>query len=289
LSQDLQWRDAADSARIVYAKFMHSRYLALIAMLSLPVAASGGQSSVPPQTNGIASIRATADPAQLPEKLGGTSPHPTLANELLRQAPGVDPAVLDLALSAVSCAQADGVGASAQRLALIDYSRSSLQPRLWVFDLASQRLLYHDFVAHGQGSGDDLPTRFSNDDGSHASSLGLFVTRDTYIGHNGYSLRMQGLEHGINDAAMARAIVMHGATYVKPVVDKGMRRLGRSWGCPALRAAVAKPIIDVMKNGQFVFSYYPDQAWLTHSALLKCAAARHPLAAVTGSPGKVSF
>jgi len=80
---------------------------------------------------------------------------------------------------------------------------------------------------------------------------------------------------------MARAIVMHGAAYVNPAVDQGMGRLGRSWGCPALRAAVAKPIIDVMKNGQFVFSYYPDQAWLAHSALLKCAAARQRLAATT--------
>ena len=251
-------------------------------MLGLP-AAAGGQSHEPSRGSNIASIHVAASPALTS---GDTSSHPTLANQLLQQAPGVDPTVLDLALSAVSCAQADGIGASAQRLAVIDYSRSSLQPRLWVFDLASQRLLYHEVVAHGQGSGGDRPTRFSNDDGSHASSLGLFVTRDTYIGHNGYSLRMQGLERGINDAAMARAIVMHGAAYVNPAVDKGMRRLGRSWGCPALRAAVAKPIIDVMKNGQFIFSYYPDQAWLARSALLKCAAARHSLAGVTAPVGK---
>ncbi len=190
----------------------------------------------------------------------------------------MDRKVLELALSAVRCAQAEGVGDQAQRLAVIDYSRPSLQPRLWVFDLASQRLLYRELVAHGQGSGGDVPTRFSNDDGSHASSLGLFVTRDTYTGHNGYSLRMQGLEQGINDAAMARAIVMHGAAYVNAATGKGMGRLGRSWGCPALRAAVARPIIDVMKNGQFVFSYYPDQAWLARSALLKCPAAQRQLA-----------
>jgi len=171
------------------------------------------------------------------------------------------------------CAQAEGVGKDAERLAVIDYSVSSLKPRLWVFDLASDRLLYEDVVAHGQGSGGDVPNHFSNDDGSHASSLGLFVTRDTYIGHNGYSLRMDGLEHGINDAAMSRAIVMHGAAYVNPDAGKQMGRLGRSWGCPALRAAVAKPIIDVLKDGQFVFSYYPDQDWLARSALLKCHAA----------------
>jgi hypothetical protein len=107
----------------------------------------------------------------------------------------------------------------------------------------------------------------------HASSLGLFFTRDTYQGHNGYSLRLDGLDAGFNDAAMNRAIVMHGAAYVD--ADNGRRMgLGRSWGCPALRKAVAKPIIDVMKDGQFVFSYYPEQAWLARSALAKCAQAR---------------
>ena len=199
---------------------------------------------------------------------------PLSSDDLARLAPAADPNVLELALGAMRCAQADGVGEHAERLAVIDYSRSSLEPRLWVFDLASDRLLYQELVAHGQGSGGDVPNRFSNDDGSHASSLGLFVTRDTYVGHNGYSLRMDGLEHGINDAAMERAIVMHGAAYVNADAGRRMGRLGRSWGCPALRSAIAKPIIDVLKDGQFVFSYYPDQDWLARSALLKCPAAR---------------
>jgi hypothetical protein len=258
---------------------MHSKYLALAFALGMPVVAfsDAGVAHVPTRPDAhepsLASPVAAAAAADV-------QPHQALAGQLARVAPGVDPKVLDLALSAVQCAQASGVGNHAQRLAVIDYSRSSLQPRLWVFDLASQHLLYREVVAHGQGSGGDMPTRFSNQDNSHASSLGLFVTRDTYIGHNGYSLRMQGLEQGINDAAMARAIVMHGATYVNPTVDKGLGRLGRSWGCPALRAAVAKPIIDVMKNGQFVFAYYPDQAWMARSALLKCANGRKQLAAV---------
>lgn len=206
------------------------------------------------------------------------------ARRLALLAPAADPEVLDLALAAVRCAQAEGVGRTAQRLAVIDYSRSSLQPRLWVFDLASRKLLYKELVAHGQGSGGNLPTHFSNADGSHASSLGLFVTGTTYTGHNGYSLRMDGLEPGVNDAAMARAIVMHGAAYVNEASGQQMGRLGRSWGCPALRKAVAKPIIDVMKNGQFVFSYYPDQAWLAHSALLHCAASHMASRDTDGHP-----
>ena len=232
---------------------MQCRSIALLAALALPVTVQSATT--------------------LPRGAGASTTAPAVsAADLARLAPAADPNVLELALSAMHCAQGEGVGADAGRLAVIDYSRPSLQPRLWVFDLAAGKLLYEEVVAHGQGSGGDVPTRFSNDGGSHASSLGLFVTRDTYVGHNGYSLRMEGLEEGINDAALSRAIVMHGAAYVNPDAGRQMGRLGRSWGCPALRAAVAKPIIDVMKDGQFVFSYYPDQQWLTRSALLKCHA-----------------
>ena len=197
---------------------------------------------------------------------------------LARLAPAANPQVLGMAVAAMECAQASGVGTDAKRLAVIDYSRPSLMPRLWVFDLAAGRLLYEEVVAHGQGSGENMATRFSNRDGSHQSSLGLFVTADTYVGRNGYSLRMRGLEPGVNDAAEARAIVMHGAPYVDPSQGQRMGRLGRSWGCPAVRSAVARPMIDLLKDGQFVFSYYPDQAWLSRSALLKCPAARKALA-----------
>jgi hypothetical protein len=204
--------------------------------------------------------------------LGASSPDGM--PDLSQLAPDADPQVLALGLSAMQCAQAHGTGGDARRLAVIDYSRSSLTPRLWVFDLGTRKLLYKELVAHGQGSGGDLPNRFSNEDGTHASSLGLFYTRDTYQGKNGYSLRMDGLDTGFNDAAMSRAIVMHGAPYVDAGTGRKMGRLGRSWGCPAVRAAMAKPIIDVMKDGQFVFSYYPQQAWLTRSSLAQCAMAR---------------
>jgi hypothetical protein len=211
----------------------------------------------------------------------GTAPSPTVfagananaAAMLARLAPAADPQVLELALSAMRCAQAQGIGAAAHRLAVIDYRRSSLKPRLWVFDLGAGRLLFEEVVAHGQGSGDDLATRFSNRSGSHASSVGLFVTRETYDGRNGYSMRMHGLEPGINDQALARAIVMHGAPYVNVASGVKQGRLGRSWGCPAVREAIARRMIDVLKGGQFVFAYYPDSGWLAQSALLRCPTA----------------
>ncbi len=235
---------------------MYKLKIALLLLLDLALATSPALATISPAGSGGAMLAASTTPASL-----------------ARLAPSADPGVIELALGAMRCAQADGTAVDATRLAVIDYSRSSLQPRLWVFDLASHSLAYEELVAHGQGSGGDVPNTFSNDDGSHASSLGLFVTRDTYSGHNGYSLRMQGLEPGINDAAMARAIVMHGAAYVNADTGRHMGRLGRSWGCPALRQAIAKPVIDTLKDGQFVFSYYPDQHWLTRSALLKCPAA----------------
>jgi hypothetical protein len=257
---------------------MDTKYLALLLALAVPAAIAVGSTRNTPYPDSKVVPAVAAANRSVGMDLA-------LADKLESQAPGIDPSVLTLALSAVSCAQGEGVAMQAKHLAVIDYTMSSLKPRLWVFDLASHKLLYHEVVAHGQGSGGDIPTHFSNADGSHASSLGLFVTGNTYIGHNGLSLRMDGLEPGINDAAMARAIVMHGAGYVNPRINQGMGRLGRSWGCPALREAVAKPIIDVMKNGQFVFSYYPDQAWLAHSALLKCKAARLQVAAATIRPG----
>lgn len=184
-------------------------------------------------------------------------------------APEADPRVLALALEARDCA----VGADTQqapRLAVIDYSRPSTEPRLWVFDLARRRLLFREHVAHGQGTGENLARDFSNREGSHQSSLGLFRTADTYIGANGYSLRMDGLEPGTNDAAMARAIVMHGAPYVDPQAARERGRLGRSWGCPAVRPEVAQAMIDSLKHGQVIFAYYPDSGWLARSPFIGC-------------------
>lgn len=189
---------------------------------------------------------------------------------LLSEAPTLDPQALALSLEARHCAGLDGEGADAERLAVIDYSRPSTEPRLWVFDLGRHRLLHHEHVAHGSGSGGNFATSFSNLPGSHQTSLGLFLTTDTYEGANGYSLRMDGLEPGFNDAARDRAIVIHGAPYVDPVAALRQGRLGRSFGCPALRPAIAREVIDSLRGGQLLFAYYPERRWLEHSRLLGC-------------------
>ena len=194
----------------------------------------------------------------------------SLLSKLSAAAPRANPQVIELALQAHECAIATGVAPRAKRLAVIDYSLPSTQRRLWVFDLSAQKLMYDEYVAHGQGTGDNMARNFSNQDGSHQTSLGLFTTAETYQGGNGYSMRMNGLEPGTNDNARARAIVMHGAPYVNPALAKTQGRLGRSWGCPALRPEVAKEVIDNLKQGQMLFAYYPDKNWLAKSPFLNC-------------------
>jgi len=185
----------------------------------------------------------------------------------------IDRHVFDLALGAADCAVQSGIVPDPSTLTVIDYSKASAEKRLWVFDLHSHALLYEELVAHGKGSGDRFATAFSNNPESHQSSLGLFETTDTYSGKNGYSLRLKGLDAGFNDKALARAIVMHGAPYVSEQVAKSLGRLGRSWGCPALRQAVAHEVIDTIKGNGLLFAYYPDQKWLASSRFVgSCSA-----------------
>ena len=194
---------------------------------------------------------------------------PGLYNSLAQAAPELNPQALKSALSAMQCAVSNGAS-PAQNLAVIDYSQPSTARRLWIFDLRKKTLVLRDLVAHGQKSGENFATQFSNNEGSHQSSLGLFRTQESYQGANGYSLRMDGLDPGINDSARERAIVIHPASYVNPLWSQTQGRIGRSQGCPAVRPQVARKVVDKLKDGQFMFAWYPDQHWLQSSAYLNC-------------------
>lgn len=193
-----------------------------------------------------------------------------LMSETVAVASGISPKVLHLAVSALSCAVNSGDIAAPRTLTVIDYSLPSVEPRLWVFGVATGELLFKELVAHGRNTGDNMATRFSDTLNSRQSSIGLFVARDTYVGSNGYSLRLDGLEPGFNSRARERAIVMHGAPYVDASLAATQGRIGRSWGCPALREAVARNVIDTVRGGGVIFSYYPDERWLSTSRFLNC-------------------
>lgn len=143
-------------------------------------------------------------------------------------------------------------------LTLVDYSLSSKENRLWVIDLKNNIILFQSLVSHGRNSGNEFAAKFSDKPESYQSSLGFYVTGETYYGKHGYSLRLDGLEKGVNSNARARAIVVHGADYVSEKFAQQNGRLGRSLGCLALKQGLTKEVIDTIKNKSCLFVYYPS-------------------------------
>jgi len=213
-------------------------------------------------------LMVTVATASRAESSGGVPLGSRASLERLEQA-GVPGIPLRHALAALACARSRGV-VDDSTLTLIDYSLPSSARRLWVIDAETGLVRFHEFVAHGRGSGLDRARSFSNEAGSLQSSLGLFRTAETYQGRHGYSLRLDGLEPGVNDRARERAIVMHGADYVTAPVLARQGRLGRSWGCPAIDPAIHRELIDAIRGGTAVFAYYPDSDWLTDSPYQAC-------------------
>lgn len=206
----------------------------------------------------------------LEQKINAPSEQVTL-QRLSHSAPKLNKEVLKLALRAYEKAFAQGKVKN-QMLTVIDFSVPSNQRRMWIFDMKKDALVIKTYVAHGRNSGTGaIPHKFSNDMSSKESSLGTYITEDTYIGHKGYSLNLKGLEKDLNSNAYDRRVVVHGAWYVEPSFIKEAGRAGCSWGCPAIAASLAKLIINIIKNGSVVFAYYPDSYFLSHSkyALLK--------------------
>lgn len=154
-------------------------------------------------------------------------------------------------------------------ISIIDYSKPSTDKRFYVIDLRNKKVIYKCLVAHGRNSGEDFAESYSNIRESLKSSLGFYITKETYTGKNGYSLRLEGLENGINDNAIVREIVIHGADYVSEDFIKKNGRLGRSWGCPALPTGLSKEIIDTISNGSCLFIYGDDKFYKENSVFLR--------------------
>lgn len=153
-------------------------------------------------------------------------------------------------------------------LTLIDFSQSSNTKRLWIIDMATQTVLYNTLVAHGKNSGEEFATAFSNAQSSNKSSLGFYATGEIYRGKHGESLRLDGLENGINSNARERAVVIHAADYVTEGFIKAHKRLGRSQGCPALPPSINKEVINLIKGQSCLFIYHPSQNYVAKSRLL---------------------
>lgn len=186
------------------------------------------------------------------------------------RSPHLKPQVLQLALKAYMCAkQADII--HKELLTIVDYSLPSDIKRLWVIDVPSKRVLFNTLVAHGQGSGGQTYARvFSDKAQTHASSIGVFVTANKYYGHYGAALRLKGLEVGFNSHAFSRDIVMHSAWYVNENLAQHYGHIGRSWGCFALNTQINEQLIDLIKEGTLLVSYYPEPKWLAESHFLHC-------------------
>lgn len=142
-------------------------------------------------------------------------------------------------------------------LTIIDFSLSANSKRLWVIDLTTKTILFQSLVAHGRNTGEEFATSFSNAAQSFKSSLGFYTTGEVYHGKHGLSLRLDGLEKGVNDNARNRGVVIHAADYVSATFIKNNKRLGRSQGCPAVPVGLSKEIISTIKDKSCLFIYHP--------------------------------
>ncbi|MEJ7611713.1 MAG: murein L,D-transpeptidase catalytic domain family protein [Ferruginibacter sp.] len=181
---------------------------------------------------------------------------------------GLSQEAFDCAVKGFEYLKSKGKIANQNVLSIADFSRPSSKKRLFVLDLKNYKVLFNTYVAHGQGSGAAMATQYSNIPESYQSSMGFYTTSDTYIGKNGFSMHLEGMERGINDKALERAIVMHGAPYVSEDFIHSRGYLGRSWGCPAVPEKLNRPIIEKIKNGSCLFIYSGSSKYLNNSQIL---------------------
>lgn len=202
-------------------------------------------------------------------KFYDTAHNYNLRYTLHKEAKNLNENVINKAVTALSCAEKYHVK-HAPILTVIDYSLPSNQKRLWIFDLANGKLLYNTYVGHGITSGALMTEYFSNRNNSKASSIGIYITEKAYVGREGMSMRLNGIDSKFNNNAANRYIVMHGGWYMDDNFIKQYGRSGRSWGCPALPSNLTSEIINTIKDGTLVVMYYPSERWFQESKFLNC-------------------
>jgi hypothetical protein len=194
----------------------------------------------------------------------GSSTYEVFSADSLADLPS--PKVFTLALNGYEKLKKTGL--KKNLLSIIDFSLPSTEKRLWVIDVENKKILFHELVAHGRNTGDNIAAKFSNIPNSNMSSLGFYLTGETYTGKHGLSLYLDGMDTEFNNNARSRAIVIHGADYVSEDFISKYGRLGRSFGCPALSTGSYKAIIDIISDGSCLFIYYPDEEYLKKSTVL---------------------
>jgi len=177
--------------------------------------------------------------------------------------------VFRLAVIGYYTLQGEGKLSNKNLLTIIDFGKPSTEKRFFTIDLGKQKVKYHTYVAHGRNTGENLAKKFSNTPHSNQSSLGFYVTGETYVGSKGYSLRLDGMEESFNSNIRSRAVVMHAAPYATEAWIKKYGRLGRSQGCPALPPHLSREVIDTIKGQTAIFTYFPDKEYLNTSQYLK--------------------
>jgi hypothetical protein len=185
---------------------------------------------------------------------------------------GLSKQAFDYAMKGHDYLAANGKLQNEDIISIVDFSLPSSQKRLFIVDLKNNKLLFHTYVSHGRGSGAEMANEFSNVAESNKSSLGFYVTGDTYEGKHGLSMRLLGQDKGFNDNAQDRSIVMHSASYVSEATIKAMGFCGRSQGCPAVPEELTKPIIETVKNGSCLFLYSPNQEYAANSTIINSVA-----------------
>ena len=185
-------------------------------------------------------------------------------SSILHQAPTLKPELLELSLRAYYRAKKAKL-AKKPYVVIIDFTLASVKKRFWVIDIKNDKVLYIEHVAHGKGSGFDFAKKFSNVPGTKASSIGVYLTGPTYIGHRGRSLKLYGLDKGFNSNAYKRTIVIHPAWYVDDSFITKYSRAGRSWGCPALDQLHDEPIIETIQEGVVIIAFFADENWICSS------------------------
>ena len=219
-------------------------------------------------TDGNVSVAAVSHPIITDSSFGSADAASVLYNNINLQEFGLSKEAFDYAWKGYQNLLERKMISRVNYLTICDFSQSSRKKRLYIIDVTNNKLIINTYVAHGKNSGGEYATSFSNKMESLQSSLGFYITSNTYIGEHGLSLRINGVDPGYNDKALERSIVIHGAAYVDAARDNAGIFMGRSWGCPAVPQKESTHIITTIKNGTCIFIYHPSRNYLHGSKIL---------------------